>query len=185
MGAGAGGLRRGSVAARDGFVIRIRLGSANRRGSMPPMVRLFMVPELAAGMRSGSAGARRAQEGVDDALRGFDIATGDGCRRAGVHDGALGRKDLDGAHKSGGSDGAGRKQAAEDVEHSRPGDGVDGVDAAGDLRICALKSTTARRRLGSLLTLTRMTIGPGMTPSSSRKSSARQSPAGSEASTFA
>ena len=60
-----------------------------------------MVPWLAAGMRSGKALARGSEDYVGDALRGFDVAAGDGGGMAGVDDGAGGRDDGDGAGDSG------------------------------------------------------------------------------------
>ena len=83
---------------------------------MPPMVRLFMVPELAAGMRSGSAGAsaRMSVSTMRCEVSTLPPATAAGGTR--VDDGACGSDDLDGPHEAGGGDGARRKQAAKDVE---------------------------------------------------------------------
>ena len=96
-----------------------------------------MVPEAAAGMRSGIACARRSQEHVDDALRSFDIASGHGCGRLGVDHGSGRGDDADGSHESGGGGHIFAQQAAEDVEAGRVGDGFDGIDGALDLRVAA------------------------------------------------
>ena len=68
-----------------------------------------------------------------------------------VDDGARGRENLNGTHKSCGGDGAGGQQAAKDVEDRRPGDGVDGVDAAGNLRVCAGEVNDSAASLGIVL----------------------------------
>ena len=57
---------------------------------MPPMVKLLMVPALAAGTRAGTACAKRPQQHVHNALRGFDVAAGDRRRRERIHDAADG-----------------------------------------------------------------------------------------------
>ena len=96
-----------------------------------------MVPELAAGMRSGSAcaSARRSVSTMRCDVSTLPPATAAGGD--GVYDAALGREDLHGAHETGCRDGARRQQAAEDIKDCGPGDGVDGVEAAGSLRICS------------------------------------------------
>ena len=77
------------------------------------------------------------QEHVDDALRSFDIAAGDGGGRPGIDDGSGWSDDADGTHESGGGGHVFAQQAAEDVEAGRVGDGFDGIDGALDLGVAA------------------------------------------------
>ena len=104
---------------------------------MPPMVRLFMVPEAAAGNAIGNRLRQRLQQHVDNALRSFDIATGDRRGRSGVDHGSGWSDDADRTHQAGGGGHVLAQQAAEDVEARRVRDRLDGVDRALNLRVAA------------------------------------------------
>ena len=80
---------------------------------------------------------QRAQQHVNDALRGLNISAGHGCRWTRIDDGTLGRDQLDRAHQSGGRGNVFAQQAAEDVEAGGIRDGFHGVDAALHLRRAA------------------------------------------------
>jgi hypothetical protein len=91
-----------------------------------------MVPALAAGTRDGGLG-QRAQQHVDDALRGLDVAAGDGAGgRASTMLPSGGQRER--AQDAGGGGRVFAEQAAQDVEAGGERDGADGVDAAGHLR---------------------------------------------------
>ena len=134
MAAGAVRLRRGSMTTGDGFVIGVGLAGARIDSTDGQVVH---GAGACGGDAIGQSRSERTHERIDDALRGFDIAAGNGCGRTRVDDGARGSEDLDGTHEAGGGDGAAGQQAAEDIENGGPGDGVDRVDAAGNLRVGA------------------------------------------------
>jgi hypothetical protein len=74
-----------------------------------------------------------AEDDVDDALGGLDVAGGYGTGRAGVDDGALGQGEGDGAEAAvvGGDAVAARQgleEATDAVVNGGTGDGCDGVD---------------------------------------------------------
>ena len=133
-------------ACRDGRPSRRQSFRSRRRvhrcvESMPPMVRLFMVPDEAAGMRSGiaCASARSSTSTMRCEVSTLPPATAAGRTR--VDDGSFGRDELNRTHESGGRRNILAQQAAEDVEAGGVGDGFDGVDAAFDLRSLPVKST--------------------------------------------
>ncbi len=129
-----------------GFVGRAPMPAGDRlivseglavRGSTPPMVRLFIVPEAAAGILSGMAWASALQHNVDDALRSFDVAARHCHRWARIHNRSVRRDHPDGTHQACGGRNILRQQTTENIEARGVGDRLDRIYAALDLRIAA------------------------------------------------
>ena len=76
----------------------------------------------------------RAEERVDHALRGFDVAAGDCCGRLRVDDGSARGDDFDRREEAGRCGDVFGEQAAEDVVDGRDGDRLDSVNVTGALR---------------------------------------------------
>src|ERR1700752_5336090 len=99
MAAGSAGLRRGSVTAGDGFVVGVGLASAWTRTSVDaPDSQVIHGSRTCGRDVFGQRWCERTHECVDNALRSFDIAPGNCCRRTRVDDRTLRCEDLDGAH---------------------------------------------------------------------------------------
>ena len=80
---------------------------------------------------------KRAQQNVDDTLRGFNISSRNRRRGPRVHNRAFRSNHLDGSHQSGCGRNVVRQQTTENIEARRVGDGLDCVYAAFDLRIAS------------------------------------------------
>ena len=97
------------------------------------MATLFMEPLEAAGDEVGEGLGEGAEEDVDDALGGLDVAGGDGGGLGGVDDGGFGESESEGPKAAFIGGNGFVQEAAEDVVDGGAGDGGDGVDGRGTL----------------------------------------------------
>ena len=129
------------------------------------------MPWLAAGIRDGNRAGEGFEQRVHDALRRFHVSAGHRRGQQRVYDGAFGRDHANRSHQAGRGGHFFIQQAAEHVENGGLRDGSHGIDAAGALRRAAREidfrifpaNANGHGDAQGLL----------VTPSSSRKSSAR------------
>ena len=131
-------------AAGDGFIVRKLAAPAVRAESMPPIVRLFIVPWLAAGILCGSAWANALNR--TSTMR-CEVSTFPPATDAGwtaLTTVPAGATTFNRRHQSGAGRHVALKQTTKDVGDCRNRDRFHGVDGAGALAAALpVKSTSA------------------------------------------